>query len=296
MAHILQNVYMLSKIYNDKKKIIIEWGFFGLIEFLVSESDNILKNHLSALDIGSSHGNHTKIMRDFGLNVDQIDKYEKSAEINSDFNSYNFSKKYDIIFCSHVIEHQRNIGHFLDKIYDTLTDDGSLVISAPKHPAERFVEGHIQSTIMPLFLQNLIFAGFDCLNGKVLSMSGIENSFIIKKCKLFDIKEREMSIYKWNKKHQNRSFLKLNDQSYIKNACLFLENCNVWKQEDLNTEKQSNLSHINLALSLNFPKNYKKKDLMIYFVMNHNEFPYPILDHNKKEININKENFLKFHL
>ena len=66
---------MLDAVSNDKK-IVIEWGFFGLIEFLISESRNIQKKYKSALDIGSSHGNHTKIMRHFGLSVDQIDKYE----------------------------------------------------------------------------------------------------------------------------------------------------------------------------------------------------------------------------
>ena len=96
------------------------------------------------------------------------------------------------------------------KVIETLlTENGVLVISGPKHPAERFVEGHIQSTIMPIFLQNLIFAGFDCKNAKILSMAGIENSFIIKKSKDFNLKERNKSNYKWTKKHQNRSFFKL---------------------------------------------------------------------------------------
>ena len=34
---------MLDAVSNDKK-IVIEWGFFGLIEFLISESRNIQKN------------------------------------------------------------------------------------------------------------------------------------------------------------------------------------------------------------------------------------------------------------
>ena len=76
---------------------------------------------------------------------------------------FNFIKKYDMIFCSHVIEHQRNQG-FLDKIYDILKDEGDLVISGPTHEAEKFVEGHISTTILPVFLQILIYAGFDCKN------------------------------------------------------------------------------------------------------------------------------------
>ena len=88
---------MLDAVSNDKK-IVIEWGFFGLIEFLISESRNIQKKYKSALDIGSSHGNHTKIMRHFGLSVDQIDKYENNAEINNDFNTYNFKKNMMLFF------------------------------------------------------------------------------------------------------------------------------------------------------------------------------------------------------
>ena len=41
-----------------------------------------------------------------------------------------------MIFCSHVIEHQRNQGAFLDKIYDILKDEGDL-----NFEAEKFVEG-----------------------------------------------------------------------------------------------------------------------------------------------------------
>ena len=286
---------MLNKIYSDNK-IMIQWGFFALFEFLISESHKISKNHMTALDIGSSHGNHTKIMRDFGLKVDQIDKYEENADINDDFNSYDFKKRYDVIFCSHVIEHQRNIGHFLDKIFDTLSDDGSLVISAPKHPAERFVEGHLQSTIMPILLQNLIFAGFDCLNGKVLSMGGIENSFIIKKCRNFKLEERIESNYKWNTKHQNRSFVKLHDQILIRNTSLFIKNCEAWKLEDLSTEIIKEEEYNNLGLSINFPKNYKDKNIIIDFIINFHEFPFVILDNNKKILNNKSNKTIKFYV
>ncbi len=274
---------MLDTISTDKK-IVIEWGFFGLIEFLVSESKNIQSKYKNALDIGSSHGNHTKIMRHFGLKVDQIDKYEKNAEINNDFNSYNFKKKYDVIFCSHVIEHQRNVGFFLDKIFDTLTDNGVLVISGPKHPAERFVEGHIQSTIMPIFLQNLIFAGFDCKNAKILSMAGVENSFIAKKSKDFNPKERIKSSFKWSKEHQNRSFFKLNEKNLIKNDCLFVKNCEIWKLENLGVGELEEYPSADVGLSLNFPKDYECKDFTIDFIIDRQFF---LFDQNKKILNDN---------
>ena len=268
----------------DNRNIVIEWGFFALVEFLVSESKNIQNKYKNALDIGSSHGNHTKIMRHFGLKVDQIDKYEKHAEINNDFNSYNFKKKYDVIFCSHVIEHQRNIGFFLDKIFDTLTDFGVLVISGPKHPAERFVEGHIQSTIMPIFLQNLIFAGFDCKNAKILSMAGIENSFIVKKSKTFNLKERSKSNYKWTKKHQDRSFLELKEKNLIKNDCLFVKNCKIWKLENLGDGELEEFPSVDVGLSLNFPKEYTRKDFTVDFIIDGQFF---LFDQNRKVLSDN---------
>tara|TARA_B100000963_G_scaffold358212_1_gene382329 strand:- start:319 stop:1170 length:852 start_codon:yes stop_codon:yes gene_type:complete len=274
---------MLDAVSNDKK-IVIEWGFFGLIEFLISESKNIQRKYKNALDIGSSHGNHTEIMRHFGLKVDQIDKYEINAEINDDFNTYNFKKKYDVIFCSHVIEHQRNVGFFLDKIFDTLTENGVLVISGPKHPAERFVQGHIQSTIMPIFLQNLIFAGFDCKNAKILSLAGIENSFIIKKSKDFNLKERIKSNYRWTEKHQNRSFFKLIEKDVIKNDCLFVKNCEIWKLENLGKNELEEYPSTDVALSLNFPNDYEYKDFTVNFIIDGQFF---LFDQNKNILSDN---------
>ena len=63
---------------------------------------------------------------------------------------HEFEQQFDIIYCSHVIEHQRNVGQFLDKIFDLLTDDGLLLISAPKHPPEQLVEGHLNCFIFPI--------------------------------------------------------------------------------------------------------------------------------------------------
>ena len=157
----------------------LNYGGFSLVEYLLSKKK--FKKGFKVLDIGGALGAHCKIMRNFGLLVDSIDKYEKKAEFIGDFNKYKFKTQYDMIYCQHVIEHQRNQGFFLDKIYDLLIEDGDLVISGPKHPAERFVEGHISTTILPVFLQLLIYAGFDCKKGKMMSLGGIENSFIVKK-------------------------------------------------------------------------------------------------------------------
>ena len=169
----------------------ITWGGFALIEFLVAERHNIGSKYVTCLDIGCGDGVHGEIMKQAGLKVTGVDKYSDKADFNLDFMSYTRARhmNFDVVFCSHVIEHQRNIGDFLDRIYDVLSDDGVLIISAPNHPAETLIEGHLNSFIFPLFLQHMIHAGFDCKNGKYLSL--IENSFIVSKAKDFELSERQ---------------------------------------------------------------------------------------------------------
>ena len=58
----------------------IDWGAFSLIEFFGSKGNQIGSTFKTALDIGSGDGVHTSIMRDFGLEVFQVDKYSAKAE------------------------------------------------------------------------------------------------------------------------------------------------------------------------------------------------------------------------
>ena len=220
IGYLLMHQTSLTK--NDIKEYSITWGGLALIEFLVSERHNIGKKFKTSLDIGSGEGVHTAILRHAGLEVFQVDKYSTTAEYKVDFIEHEFDRKFDVIFCSHVIEHQRNVGEFLDRIYDVLSDDGVLIISAPNHSAETLIEGHLNSFIFPLFLQQLIHAGFDCKNGKYLST--VENSFIVSKAKDFKINERLENGYQWTEKHQNRSPIELKN-STIDNSTIMVYNC-----------------------------------------------------------------------
>ena len=250
-----------------KKKIPkLDWGGFALLEYLLSKKK--FSKKFEVLDIGGAFGSHSKVMRSFGLSVDLIDKYEDKAEFKGDFNTFYFKKKYDMIYCSHVIEHQRNQGAFLDKIYDILKDDGDLVISGPTHEAEKFVEGHISTTILPVFLQILIYAGFDCKNGKMMSIAGVENSFIVKKAKNFLIDERTETGYRWSQKHQERSPIFLKSGTKVKLVDLITYNCEVIKAH----VEYKDIENPKLGLMFNPPKNHKKKN--VNFLLNMwNRFP-----------------------
>ena len=214
-------MHQTSLTKKDIKEFSITWGGFALIEFLVTERDNIGTKFKTCLDIGSGEGVHTAVLRHAGFEVFQVDKYSNTAEYKVDFIEHQFDKKFDVIFCSHVVEHQRNIGLFLDKIYDLLSDVGVLIISAPNHPVETLVEGHLNSFIFPLFLQHMIHAGFDCKNGKYLST--VENSFIVSKANNFDVNERQENGYQWTAKHQDRSPIDLKSSTI--NTTPTLYNC-----------------------------------------------------------------------
>lgn len=208
----------------------IDWSFFATLEVL-EDHKRVNQPQLRLLDVGSGSGVHTQIFRHAGFTVTSIDKYSESADIKDGFLSHKFPEKYDYIFCSHVIEHQRNCGLFLDKLFDTLKDDGILIISAPKHDANMMIEGHINSFIFPLFLQQLIFSGFDCNRGKFLCCSGIENSFIVPKAINFDKAERDHDAYQWTDPHQKRSFINLKNQVFNDNK-FFFRNCKAWSVND----------------------------------------------------------------
>ena len=276
------------------KKIVLNYGGFALLEYLLSYKK---KKNTRVLDIGGAFGHHTSIMRKFGFYVDIIDKYEVNAEFNGDFNQYSFNNKYDVIFCSHVIEHQRNQGLFLDKIYDLLKPHGELIISGPKHPAERFVEGHIASTILPIFLQILIYAGFDCRNGKMMSLGGIENSFIVKKAKNYSLEERNETGYRWTEEHKERSPIDLISGFEVRPSGLFLKNCEIFdvliKKSQLCPDgiERDEYENQKIGLKFSLPKNYTIKGIKFNLCLHQNFF---LFDGQENEIANRSTNHIEF--
>jgi 2-polyprenyl-3-methyl-5-hydroxy-6-metoxy-1,4-benzoquinol methylase len=82
------------------------------------------------LDVGSGKGQHSELFRAFGKRVTMIDT-EVGADIVGDYTTTKLPHQYEAIWCSHVLEHQRNVGAFLDKIFDDLRDGGVLAITVP---------------------------------------------------------------------------------------------------------------------------------------------------------------------
>lgn len=133
------------------------------------------------LDIGSGPKSAAySLFTDNGKTVTRQDiNPDYHPDLLGDFNNLATDKLYDCIWCSHVLEHQLNVNHFLTKIFHTLKDGGVLAITVPPRKDE-IVGGHVTLWNAGLLLYNLILAGFDCKNAAVKSY-GYNISVIVEK-------------------------------------------------------------------------------------------------------------------
>lgn len=159
---------------SEKIDFTLDFGAHALLRLLTSYANDFS----TLLDVGAGAGDHTKFLKLFGKEAYSIDLHE-AADYQGDFLTYEFPGKFDAVFCSHALEHQRNVGLFLEKIYDVLSDDGILALSVPCHPRERLVGGHISSWNAGLLTYNLILAGFDCSAAHI--HQGLDLNFVTRK-------------------------------------------------------------------------------------------------------------------
>lgn len=116
----------------------------------------------TVLDVGCGKGVHSTLFRKAGKKVTSIDlAYEPT--IRGDFLTCDLAP-HDLVWCSHVLEHQVNPGLFLKKCFD-LTGKYFCVTVPPLK--NEIVGGHVTLWNAGLLLYHLILAGFDCSQAKV---------------------------------------------------------------------------------------------------------------------------------
>lgn len=81
-----------------------------------------------------------------------------------DFCDIQFDKKYDLVWCCHVLEHQLNVNLFLQKIFEVSNKFITVTVPPLKH---EIVGGHLTLWNSGLLLYNLIMAGFDCKQARI---------------------------------------------------------------------------------------------------------------------------------
>jgi len=164
-------IFTISK--NGKKIELPLWyAHASLVALLLNDFDSVL-------DLGSNEGLASQIFSFLGKKVTALEPIEAPVaslpeikiyppDINRDFLDVNFDKKFDAIWCSHVLEHTRNPGAFLDKIFADLYEGGILALTVPFHDLGgdifSFALGHHNHYNVALLIYQLICAGFDCRN------------------------------------------------------------------------------------------------------------------------------------
>jgi|APGre2960657373_1045057.scaffolds.fasta_scaffold00593_7 SAM-dependent methyltransferase len=179
-------------------------------EFTIAHNSQVLKQPLwfahltllallktefnTVLDIGSGDGMASWIFKFLDKKVTSLEPAGVYARLQShpgytpdhtdDYMDVIFNQKFDAIWCSHVLEHIRNPGNFLDKIYDDLNEGGILALTVPYNDMTDDILwccfGHHNKYTHSLLVYQLICAGFDCRNIHIANYMG-QIGIILKK-------------------------------------------------------------------------------------------------------------------
>jgi SAM-dependent methyltransferase len=142
----------------------------------------------SVLDVGSGAGKHADIFEehgksvtavDFGLSVYYQQKRSRRREILANYYEYKFPEPFDLIWASHVLEHQPNPQSFLQKVHADLKEGGWFAVTVPPLKHE-IVGGHVTLWNAGLLLYQLILARFNCRNAWIKKY-GYNISVIVRK-------------------------------------------------------------------------------------------------------------------
>lgn len=157
-------------------------------------------NFKTVLDVGAGRCLQTKFLKEKGKKVytcdfENIDGAHCSSNIkydySGDFLDINFNnEKFDFVFSSHVLEHQRNVGMFLDKMASLVSENGFICIVLPIR--KPFVTGgHLSIWNPGILLYNLVMAGVDCSECCIIQKD--YDIGLVVKFKKFDINKHSLT-------------------------------------------------------------------------------------------------------
>jgi SAM-dependent methyltransferase len=154
----------------------------------------------TVLDVGSgeclqSNYFKSKEKEVYTCDFESIDGAHCKSEIEYDFLG-NFldidfeSKKFDFVLASHVLEHQRNPGLFIEKLKSVTKVGGYLCIIVPIR--KPFITGgHVSLWNPGLLLYNLVSSGIDCSESYVHQRD--YDICVVVRLKTFDLSEIKLT-------------------------------------------------------------------------------------------------------
>ena len=127
-------------------------------------------NPKSVLDVGSGGGYHANYFKLNGSKVTCVDygtsiyatesKIDNLNVISVDFNKFIPPEKYELVWASHILEHQRNIGLFIEKLIECCSVNGHICITLPD-PHRNLWGGHLSIWSPGLLAYNIVLCGID---------------------------------------------------------------------------------------------------------------------------------------
>ena len=125
------------------------------VDFISDVLDKSSGTNVRVLDVGCGNGVISRHLGALGYNVLGIDVSDKTIEMARSLTTMpnvRFERKsaeelvasgekYDVVICSEVLEHLSDPGALLSVLYDTIKDDGRLIVTVPNGngPRELFV-------------------------------------------------------------------------------------------------------------------------------------------------------------
>lgn len=134
----------------------------------------------TVLDVGCGKGNHSKIFAAYGKKVTGIDLFVQIPDgggnrikfISGDFEKMRFLDKFDLVWCSHCLEHQINVGEYISKCFACCKDTGKVAITVPNNINGFVTEGHVSCWNAGVLMYSIIASGYSCQNAAVKTYEG----------------------------------------------------------------------------------------------------------------------------
>lgn len=131
----------------------------------------------SVLDVGCGNGEHAARFRAANKHVVTVAATPPADYVCDYITGPSYGEPFDLVWASHVLEHQRNVGNCIDRLIRDCKPGGWIAITVPPMKDE-VVGGHLALFNAGTLLYNLVAAGLDASGASVIT-DGYDVSVVV---------------------------------------------------------------------------------------------------------------------